>query len=176
MQRSVKWRCGVFCPTNSAITGRNVTWLVLIFLSAIIFAEKQPHLARAPSDEIAGAHLDEEKEKELRKALNELRQAIKEYKEACDQGQVGPLDRKKDDECYPPTLQTLLDGIQPPNKKYYIVFLRRIPTDPMTGNQEWGLRSAQDAKDAQTWGGENVMDIYSKSDGVAVDGTNYRKW
>ena len=166
----------MFYPSNSAIIGRNVTWLVLILLSTILFIERQPHLARGQGDEIAGERLDEEKEKELRKALNELRQAIKEYKQICDEGQVGPLDRKKDDNCYPPTLQTLVDGIQPPARRYYIVFLRRIPTDPMTGTQDWGLRSAQDEKDAETWGGENVFDVYSKSYGVAADGTNYRKW
>lgn len=166
----------MFCQTNSAIIGRNVIWLVPIFLSAILFTERQPHLARGQGDQITGERLDEEKEKELRKALNELRQAIKEYKEVCDQGQVGPLDRRQDDKCYPPTLQTLVDGIQPPARRYYIVFLRRIPTDPMTGTQDWGLRSAQDEKDAESWGGEHVFDVYSKSDGVAADGTSYRKW
>ena len=55
-------------------------------------------------------------------------------------------------------------------------FLRRIPVDPMTGEAEWGLRSYQDRPDATTWGGQNVYDVYSKSDGTALDGTKYRDW
>lgn len=177
---------------NSVITKKNFPWLVIILLAALICAHRlcypdhsQAKICFAESrfareehvvESLTGERLDEEKEKELRKALNELRQAIKEYKQVCDEGLVGPIDRKKDDNCYPPTLKTLVDGIQPPNRKYYICFLRRIPTDPMTGTQEWGLRSAQDEKDAETWGGENVFDVYSKSAGIAADGTRYREW
>jgi general secretion pathway protein G len=54
-------------------------------------------------------------------------------------------------------------------------FLRKIPTDPMT-KQDWGMRSMQDDKDADSWGGQNVFDIYTKSDGVALDGTKYKDW
>jgi general secretion pathway protein G len=117
-----------------------------------------------------------DKEEELRQALREIRQAITEYKQVCDMGRVGPLDRKKDDKCYPPTLEVLVDGIQPPNGEERIRFLQRIPVDPMTGEQDWGLRSLQDEQDSQTWGGQNVFNVYSKSHGVASDGTQYRDW
>jgi len=55
-------------------------------------------------------------------------------------------------------------------------FLRRIPVDPMTGNNEWGLRSMQDEPDSSSWGGQNVFDVYTKSQGTALDGTKYSEW
>lgn len=182
----------MFCRHKLVTVGKELKWLVVVFLSITILIAGQPYLARGQAKTRAGEshltygegavgktarrELDKEKEEGLRKALNELRQAINEYKIVCDQGLVGPIDRKKDDKCYPPTLQTLVDGIQPPSTKYYIVFLRRIPVDPMTGEQDWVLRSIQDEKDAETWGGQNVFNVYSKSDGVAADGTKYRDW
>jgi len=57
-----------------------------------------------------------------------------------------------------------------------IRFLRRIPIDPMTGKAEWGLRSVQDDPDSTTWGGQNVYDVYSLSEGTAIDGTKYKDW
>ena len=60
------------------------------------------------------------------------------------------------------------------NKK--LKLLRRVPIDPMTGKDEWGLRSYQDAFDATSWGGEDVYDVYSLSKGVGLNGVPYRKW
>ncbi len=56
------------------------------------------------------------------------------------------------------------------------VYLRRIPIDPMTGKADWDLRSAYDSADANSWGGENVFDVRSKSDGTALNGEKYRDW
>ena len=56
------------------------------------------------------------------------------------------------------------------------IYLRRIPVDPMTGKAEWDLRSAYDSADANSWGGENVFDVRSKSDGTALNGEKYRDW
>ena len=62
------------------------------------------------------------------------------------------------------------------------IYLRRIPDDPMTpedeskGEAEWDLRSSYDTADANSWGGENVFDIRSKSKGVALNGSKYRDW
>ena len=56
------------------------------------------------------------------------------------------------------------------------VYLRRIPVDPMTGKAEWDLRSAYDSADSGSWGGENVFDVRSKSDGTALNGEKYRDW
>lgn len=56
------------------------------------------------------------------------------------------------------------------------IYLRRIPVDPMTGKADWDLRSAYDSADANSWGGENVFDVRSKSDGTALNGEKYRDW
>jgi general secretion pathway protein G len=119
-----------------------------------------------------------EKEMELRRTLRELRKAVDAYKISCEQGNVGPLDRKVDDECYPQNLEILVEGINPPNKgDTTIRFLRRIPKDPMTGTTEWGLRSIQDDPDSTSWGGQNVYDVFSKAQGTSLDGrTQYKDW
>jgi general secretion pathway protein G len=57
-----------------------------------------------------------------------------------------------------------------------VKFLRRIPRDPMTDSQDWGLRSYQDESDSQVWGGENVYDVYTRSNATALDGTKYQDW
>ncbi|MDX2029699.1 MAG: hypothetical protein SF339_03450 [Blastocatellia bacterium] len=115
-------------------------------------------------------------EEELRDSLRTLRRSIDSYKLACEQGLIGPIDRKVDDMCYPPDLQVLVTGIQPPNGKYRIRFLRRIPVDPITGKREWGLRSIQDDPRASVWGGENVFDVYSKSNKRGLDKIAYSEW
>lgn len=56
------------------------------------------------------------------------------------------------------------------------IYLRRIPVDPMTGKADWDLRSAYDSADANSWGGENIFDVRSKSDGTALNGEKYRDW
>ena len=65
------------------------------------------------------------------------------------------------------------DESQTPKTK---VYLRRIPVDPMTGKAEWDFRSCYDAADTSSWGGENIFDVHSKSDGVALNGEKYRDW
>ena len=115
------------------------------------------------------------KEIQLRRALREIRRAIDHYKELSDRGVIpkgGPETMG-----YPPDLETLVDGVRiigTVNRK--IRFLRRIPIDPMTGKAEWGLRSVQDDPDSTTWGGQNVYDVYSLSEGTAIDGTKYKDW
>jgi len=112
-----------------------------------------------------------EKEVQLRHALFEMRDAIDRYKEAADRG---AFRTKVGSEGYPPDLQTLVDGVDVNGKK--LRFLRRIPEDPMTGGTDWGLRSMQDDPDSESWGGDNVFDVYTKSNGTALDGTQYKDW
>jgi len=112
-----------------------------------------------------------EKERELRYDLWNMRAAIDRYKDAADKG---AFQTKVDSDNYPPDLDTLVNGVDVQGKK--LKFLRRIPVDPMTGNTDWGLRSMQDDADSQSWGGQNVFDVYSKSQGTALDGTKYSTW
>ena len=116
------------------------------------------------------------REVQLKYSLSELRRAIDSYKADCERGLVGPLDRKLNDECYPPKLEVLVEGIHPPNSTKTIRYLRAIPIDPMSGKAEWGLRSVQDDPDASSWGEQNVYDVHSLSDATALNGTKYREW
>jgi general secretion pathway protein G len=111
-----------------------------------------------------------EREHELREDLWMIRDAIDRYKDAADRG---GLQTKVDSQNYPPDLDTLVKGVDVGGKK--LKFLRRIPIDPIT-KQEWGMRSMQDDKDSDSWGGQNVFDVYCKTDQVALDGTKYKDW
>jgi len=118
------------------------------------------------------------READLRRSLREMRTAIDKYKDAADLGQISPLEIKAGSENYPPDLQTLVDGVSAANDATgrKLKYLRKIPTDPMTHSQDWGLRSYQDRPDATKWGGENVFDVYTNFNGTALDGTKYRDW
>ena len=116
------------------------------------------------------------REVQLKYSLSELRRAIDSYKADCERGLVGPLDRKLNDECYPPKLEVLVEGIHPPNSTKTIRYLRAIPIDPMSDKAEWGLRSVQDEPDTSSWGEQNVYDVHSLSDATALNGTKYREW
>jgi general secretion pathway protein G len=112
-----------------------------------------------------------EKEQQLRHALWEMRDAIDRYKDFADRG---GFQIKVDSNGYPPTLDDLVKGVDVHGKK--MRFLRRIPIDPMTRTTDWGLHSMQDDPDSDSWGGQAVFDVYTKSQGTALDGTNYKDW
>jgi general secretion pathway protein G len=111
------------------------------------------------------------KERQLRDDLWQMRRGIDAYKDAADKGGI---QTKVDSNNYPPDLQTLVDGVDISSK--HVRFLRAIPVDPMTKNTDWGLRSNQDDADSDSFGGQNVFDVYSKSQGTALDGTKYNTW
>ena len=119
-----------------------------------------------------------QREAELRRSLREMRTAIDKFKDAVDTGQIPTTELKPGSEGYPPDLETLVDGVSAANDATgrKLKFLRRIPIDPMTNSTEWGMRSYQDKPDSTSWGGQNVFDVYSKSEGTALDGTKYRDW
>ena len=120
---------------------------------------------------IARFQVKRTKERELRRDLWEMRAAIDAYKDAADKGGIMT---KADSYNYPPDLETLVNGVDIQDKK--VKFLRRIPIDPMTGNPDWGLRSNQDDPDADSFGGQNVFDVHTKSTDTALDGTKYSTW
>jgi general secretion pathway protein G len=121
---------------------------------------------------LARVTIQREKEKELREALWQMRDAIDRYKDAAEQGK---FQTKVESQNYPPDLETLVKGVEAQGGKK-IRFLRSIPRDPMTKSTEWGLRSMQDDPDSDSWGGQNVFDVYTKSQGTALDGTKYKDW
>jgi len=125
---------------------------------------------------LARSKIRAERRRDLISALREMRNAIDKYKDNCDAGYLGPP--KAGSNCYPESLDVLVEGVKlaqsADGKK--LRFLRRIPRDPFTGKTDWGLRSDQDDPKAQTWGGQNVFDIYSKTSDKDPDGTAYSDW
>ncbi len=119
------------------------------------------------------------KELELRRSLRMLRTAIDAYKEDFDRA----VREKKiiptlNETGYPKELEDLVEGsdwggLYPYKRRY----LRRIPMDPFDEYEAgWGLRSYADDPDSPSWGGEDIYDVYSQSEGTALDGTPYRSW
>src|SRR4051812_11522455 len=139
--------------------------IVTVFIISILVGVAVP---------LARNSIQRQKEIALREALREIRTAIDKYKDASDR-QIIPT--KIDTEGYPEKLQLLVDGVDmngTAGKK--LKLLRRIPVDPMTNSTDWALRSYQDDPRNNSWGGQNVFDVYTKSQGTALDGTKYKDW
>jgi general secretion pathway protein G len=149
--------------TASAQSGLTLVELIIVVAIISILATAAIPIARF--------QVKRTKERELRRDLWEMRDAIDHYKDAADKG---AFMTKMDSMNYPPDLETLVNGVDVQDKK--VKFLRRIPVDPMTGTAEWGLRSNQDDADSDSFGGQNVFDVYSKSQDTALDGTKYSTW
>ncbi|PYX66180.1 MAG: general secretion pathway protein GspG [Acidobacteria bacterium] len=120
---------------------------------------------------LARLNIQRERERELRYDLWMMRDAIDRYKDAADRG---AFQIKVGTEGYPADLDTLVSGVDVGGKK--VRFLRKIPVDPMTGKAEWGMRSMQDDPTSDSWGGQSVFDVFTKSEGTALDGTKYKEW
>ena len=151
------------CRSGESQSGLTLVELIVaVTLLAILMGAAVP---------LMRVRIKREREIELRQDLWEMRDAIDRYKDAADRG---AFQIKLDSYGYPPDLDTLVKGVDVQGKK--LRFLRRIPVDPMTGNTDWGLRSMQDDPDSTSWGGQNVFDVYTKSQGTAMDGTKYQDW
>ncbi len=155
-----------FQPGVSAKPERGFTLLELIVAATIL------SILTLMALPLARVTIQREREKQLRQALWEMRDAIDRYKDAADRGAFQP---KLDSQGYPPDLETLVKGVEIQGGKK-VRFLRSIPTDPMTKSKEWGLRSMQDDPDSDSWGGQAVFDVYTKSQGTALDDTKYKDW
>ncbi len=124
---------------------------------------------------LARYQVQRNKERDLQRALDDIRKGIDKFKDDMDAGKIGPP--KIDSDNYPESLEQLVEGVKATgavDKK--IKYLRRIPKDPMTNSKDWGLRSTRDDPKALAWGGQNVFDIYTKSSDKAKDGTPYSEW
>lgn len=152
-------------PSNQSFCDAGVTLIELIITVAIIA------ILASAAVPIARFQVKREKERELRRDLWAMRDAIDRYYDAASKGGI---QTKADSFNYPPDLDTLVTGVDVQTKK--VKFLRRIPVDPMTKTAEWSLRSMQDDADASSWGGQNVFDVHTKSTATALDGTKYDTW
>ena len=147
--------------------GLTLVELVVSFTIMLILATMAVPLARAKVRTL--------REFELKYALRDIRQAIDKYKDACDQGAFGAM--KQGSFCYPESLDILVEGAKTQSadgKK--LKFLRSIPRDPFTKTTEWGLRSMQDEVTSETWSGDNVFNVYSKTTERDHDGKPYSEW
>jgi len=121
---------------------------------------------------MARSAIKRQKESQLREDLREMRDAIDAYKDASDRLL---LREKGDDTGYPKSLDILVKGVEINGGKT-VRFLREIPMDPMTGKAEWGMHSMEDDPGSDSWDATVVFDVYSKADGIGLDGTKYRDW
>jgi len=147
-----------------------VTMTILAILASIVMPLMQMSAIRS-------------REIELHHDLRVMRTAIDEFKKSYDKAVLeNKIPQSLNKTGCPETLQQLVDGydfggLYSTKKK----FLRRIPVDPMNpprpGEEaKWGMRSYADKPDSSMWGGEDVYDVYSLSEGTAIDGTKYKDW
>ncbi|WP_306601152.1 type II secretion system protein [Geothrix sp. 21YS21S-2] len=115
-----------------------------------------------------------QRELELRRDLREMRMAIDAYKAAADGNKI--KSPPPENNGYPETLESLVEGVPVTGKIGKTRFLRRIPVDPFTNKPEWGMRSMADDATSSSWGGGNVFDVYSLAPGTGSNGIPYRQW
>jgi general secretion pathway protein G len=127
---------------------------------------------------LARVSIQRQREVELKRALREMRTAIDEFKDWADTGRIEITELQFGGENYPSSLDVLVEGVALTGDASGVKkkFLRRIPIDPILGRADWGLRSYQDSPDSTVWGGQNVFDVYTRSEGTALNGTKYRDW
>ena len=152
---------------SSRETGLTLVELIVAFTILMLLSAMAVPLARYK--------VRVEKERQLSEALRQIRNAIDKYKDDADGGKMGPT--KLDSDNYPESLEQMVEGVKAAgavDKKLH--YLRRIPKDPMTNSTEWGKLSTRDDPKSQSWGGQNVFDVYTKSTDKARDGTPYSEW
>lgn len=153
-------------PWRRAGSGYSLVELVIVCVLLVTLASVALPLA--------GRSIKRGKEIALRIALRSMRNAIDEHKRFSDAGLI-PIDLGTDG--YPREIEVLYEGVDIVGQiDRKVKFLRKLPRDPMTGEDEWGMRSYQDDFDSSSWGGENIFDVYSLSEGVGLNGVPYSEW
>jgi general secretion pathway protein G len=158
----------LYLKAKAKAAGRNrgVTLLEMIIVISILM------ILMGAAVPVVRISVRRDKEIELRRDLWEMRDAIDRYHDAANKNL---FQIKLGTDGYPQDLDTLVNGVEIAGGKK-MRFLRRVPVDPMTGNTDWGLRSMQDDPKSDSWGGQNVFDVYTKSTSTALNGTNYKDW
>ena len=153
-------------------SARGFTFIELMVVTAIVM------ILASVAVPLAQVAAQREREAELHRTLREMRGAIDKFKDAVDQGLIPSTELDPANEGYPKDLDLLVQGVSVANDASgrKLKFLRRIPIDPMTKTTEWGKRSYQDRPDSTSWGGQNVFEVYTTSDGTGLDGTKYKDW
>ena len=156
-------------PRNQQSTQRRTHGFTLLEIIIVITILSVLTAAAVP---MVRNSVKRERESELRLALRQLRQAIDRYKQFHDQSTAQRFPSNgKPRAGIQRSSKLLVEGFVPANvvgtSENRVRFLRRLPIDPMTGDTEWGLRAYKDKPDSTSWGGEDVFDVYSKSNGEA---------
>lgn len=126
---------------------------------------------------LARNNIKRQREEELRRNLRELRMAVDAFNVACNKGMFTELESDRFKDCYPKKLEYLVEGMRVRGTVDKTMrFLRRIPRDPMTNSVEWGFHSTEDDPSGDSWDGENIFDVYTKSRETALNGTKYKDW
>jgi general secretion pathway protein G len=151
---------------------RGFTFVELVVVTAIVL------LLASVAMPLYQVTAQRQREAELHQSLREMRTAIDKFKDAVDQGLIPMTELDPANEGYPKSLDVLVDGVSAANDASgrKLKFLRRVPVDPMTKSKDWGKRSYQDRPDTSSWGGQNVYEVYTTSEGTALDGTKYKDW
>lgn len=147
-----------------------IEMIVVVMIVGVLASSAMP---------LAALYKRRTQEAELRQSLRTLREAIDAYKKAWDEGRI---EKSVDTSGYPPSLDVLVTGVKdsadPKGKRIY--FLRRLPRDPfadpmLPARMTWGLRSYASPPDSPV-AGADVFDVYSRAEGVGLDGSPYRQW
>ena len=162
---------------NSRSTNRNQSGFTLLEIIIVITILSVLTAAAIP---MVRNTVKREREAELRLALRQLRQAIDRYRDYAERNPNAIPIEWRTETRFPKELKLLVEGFTPANvvgtSDARVRFLRRLPLDPLTGDTDWGMRSYKDKPDSTSWGGEDVFDVYTQSDGEALNGTKYKDW
>jgi general secretion pathway protein G len=163
---------GALARRRRAQSGLSLVELIVAFSILLILTTMAVPLARY--------QIRRQREKDLLADLREMRHAIDKYKDLCDLGKIPAGD--PDAFCYPTKLETLVEGVKMSStlsgngQSNKVKLLRSIPKDPFSGDTDWGKRSMQDDPTSNSWGGQNVFNVFTKTTDRASDGTPYSEW